>query len=107
MAVLMRSIAGAVMLSLGCYVISRLSGFFLMLVSAPAFAHQSWVHEILAVVMTGASYALPRLDLLAQGQWLIAAAPAQEMPYLAMGQTLLMVPLLIYAAIISFRKCAS
>lgn len=64
-ALILRSAVSAVMLSLGFYILSRLSGFIMLIVTKPG------PETIENNIFLGISAIIPRLDLFAKTEWLV------------------------------------
>lgn len=101
----LKSAVNAVMASCAFYVLSRLMGFFLiMLFNHAVFANKT-LHIVSSSAVDIASYAVPRLDFFAQSAWLHYGAKSHE--WLLFGaQSLIFIPLLICATMLDIRRKA-
>lgn len=82
-----------VLATVGFYALSRLMSF----ITGITVFHQSGVNRIINPYIEALSFALPRLDLFSQTQWLVYG-PEQATIYIIIVQAIVYVPLLLLAA---------
>jgi hypothetical protein len=103
-AVTLTSGVGAVLASLGFYVMSRMIGFFL-LTTQSAMTDATWFGSIAKSLLTAISFLIPRLDFFGKTEWLVYGTALSEAPvWLFAVQAAVFIPLLLAAACIDFTR---
>ncbi len=101
----LKSAVNAVLAACAFYVLSRLMGFFLIMLFNHAIFTSKILHQLSSGAVDIASYAVPRLDFFAQSAWLHYGAEAHD--WLLFGaQSLIFIPLLICATMLDIRRKA-
>lgn len=95
---ILRSAISAVLLSLGFYILSRLSGFILMIVTKPG---PDLIENQLFMVV---SSVMPRFDLFAKTEWLIYGVSETSDIVLFSVQAIIFVAFLLALAIYDFKR---
>jgi len=97
-ALILRSAVSAVLLSLGFYILARLSGFIMLIVTKPG------PETIENKIFMGVSAVIPRLDFFAKTQWLVygVADSGEVLQY--MLQAAVFIVLLLAIAIYDFQR---
>ena len=93
----------AIFAAIGFYAISRLMGVFVMAIGLPknlADAKQKALPSILKII----SVAFPRLDLYAHSSWLVYGIKDFTSLQIALWQSLIYLPLLIFMSFHDFKK---
>ena len=95
---ILRSTVVSVLLCLGFYVLSRMAGFVLMIVTKPGsvgVSYDSFAHI---------SKFVPRLDFFGKTEWLLYGFKSYEELYLFLAQAAIFITLLLSLAIYDFKK---
>lgn len=101
----LKSAVNAVLAACAFYVLSRLMGFFLIMLFNHAVFASKILHQLSSGAVDIASYAVPRLDFFAQSAWLHYGAENHD--WLLFGaQSLIFIPLLVCATMLDIRRKA-
>ncbi|PIR33135.1 MAG: hypothetical protein COV36_03265 [Alphaproteobacteria bacterium CG11_big_fil_rev_8_21_14_0_20_44_7] len=95
---ILKSAVSAVMMTLGFYVLSRMSGFILMIVTKPG-SNGFFDNAFLSF-----SSLIPRMDFFGKTEWLVYGVENQSEIGLFAMQAAIYIPLLLALAIIDFKK---
>jgi len=97
-ALILRSAVSAVLLSLAFYILARLSGFILMIVTKPG------PETIQNKIFMGVSSVIPRLDFFAKTEWLVYGVSNGTDVIHYMLQAVVFIALLLAIAIYDFQR---
>jgi hypothetical protein len=101
----LKGAVNAVLAACAFYVLSRLMGFFLIMLFNHAIFTSKILHQLSSGAVDIASYAVPRLDFFAQTAWLHYGAEGHD--WLLFGaQSLIFIPLLLCATMLDIRRKA-
>jgi ABC-type transport system involved in multi-copper enzyme maturation permease subunit len=98
----LKSAVGAVMASLGFYVLSRMIAFFVM--TADSITKQDILLVVTKYLLSLVSVIMPRLDFFSKTEWLIYGTNSSLEWRLFLAQAAIFIPLLLLAAIIDFKR---
>ena len=104
--VILKSSVTSVLLSAGFYIVSRMIGFFGYVLEKNYATDFLSFDFITQKIIWAISFLLPRLDLFAQTEWLLYG-PAEAgvgQWYLPVVQALIYVPLLLFMAVVDFKR---
>lgn len=101
----LKSAVNAVLAASAFYVLSRLMGFFLIMLSNHAVFANKILHELSSGAVNMVSYVIPRLDFFAKSAWLHYGATSQDW-LLFSAQSLIFVVLLLCATMLDIRRKA-
>lgn len=103
-ALTLRSGVGTVLTALAIYALSRMIGFFLITSQSGFTFENHAVATASSWIMNAISMIIPRLDFFAKSGWMIYGPKSYDDLWLFLLQTLVMVPLLLTAAIVDFKR---
>ena len=98
------SAVGAVLASIGIYVIGRMMAFFVATSDSAFLFKTPWLNDLLEFIINGVSMVMPRLDVFTQSDWLIHGVSRMGDLELAVRQALIYIPLLLIAATLDFLR---
>jgi hypothetical protein len=101
-ALALRSAVTAVMACLGFYVLSRMMAFFVM--AADSFGDKEPLTFITKYALKTVATVIPRLDFFGKTEWLIYGLTTAVESQLFLLQAAIFIPLLLFAAILDFRR---
>lgn len=98
---MLRSAVASTLATLAFYVLSRLMAFFLM---SAKTAPRDGINTLNHLTLELTAYLVPRLDVFAQGEWLISGPPSVMALTLPLLQGIVITALLLCLAIVDFRR---
>ena len=104
---ILKSAVSAIMASFGFYFISRMMGFFVLMVKMPESFADIFkdLNSFMQILLKFISIFFPRLDLFSQSEWLIYGLNATNSGLsVSVYQTLIYVPLMLMVAFYDFNK---
>lgn len=102
-ALMLSSHVSALLLTITFYIVSRMMGFFLYMLEKPV-AMTVDSNFILTTTLKAVSALMPRLDMYAHAAWITRGVEHGLQGWLWLPQTVIYVPLLLFAAILDFRR---